>query len=129
LLVEYGVSVLLARVIAVVCGVLVTSSAAFAAMPIRVTWGNGVSARVMLKPGETRMFLHGKLQTGDSVGCVNGYGYGATTVIPNYMLYTAGLPPALAAIVGYTHASKPGKGSVTIRVKRPSSTTVVVTCS
>jgi hypothetical protein len=121
--------VVLARVIAAVSGLLVTSSAALAATPFHVTWGTGVTARVMLKPGETRTFLHGRLQTGDSVGCVNGYGYGATTIVPSYMSYTAGLPPALAATVGYAHASKPGKGSVTIRLKRPSRRTVVVTCN
>jgi hypothetical protein len=119
----------LARVIGVLCGLLVTSSVGFAATPLHVTWGNGVTARVVLKTGETRTFLHGALQTGDAVGCVNHYGYGATTTVPSYMSSTGGLPVALAARVGYAHASKPGSGSVTIRVKRPSSTTVLVTCS
>ncbi len=122
---------LVARAIAVVFGLLITSSTALAAPPSHshFTWGTGVTAPVMLKPGQTRRFLNGKLQTGDSVGCVNGYGYGATTTVPTYRSYTADLPPVLAAQLGYVHAWKPGKGSVTIRVGRPSMTTVVVTCS
>jgi hypothetical protein len=110
------------------CGFVAASSTAFGATPHRVTWGHGVTARVMLKPGETLTFLHGALQTGEAVGCVNRNGYGVTTTVPRYSMYARHLPPTLAALVGYAHASKPGDGSVTIRITRPSSTTVLVTC-
>lgn len=122
------------RVLPVLVAVAVLPGTALAASPSRsnvstsstgsVSWGTGASAPIMLRTGQSKTFTDAHLQTGDEVGCENALGLRVVRTVPRF---APGLPAWIQP--GLASASKPGKGTVTIDVKRPSSRTVLVVCS